>query len=87
MLYLLLQQKTDEKYLGYMDTWIYKDTQLTRNFDKDNIKNKLVTLLVAIRNLASCIPRKLRFTIYNALAKLHLSYEIPDRKDVLLKQD
>lgn len=66
-----LQQKNTEKYLG-----LRMDSQLTWNTQIDYIRNKLSSLLGSLRNIVRCIPRKLRYTIYNTLVKPHLMYLI-----------
>lgn len=66
-----LQEKPHEKYLG-----LHIDTHLTWNVHMNHIKTKLVSLRACLRNNISCIPRKLRFNIYNALVKPHLLYLI-----------
>lgn len=66
-----LQQKNAEKYLG-----LRMDSQLTWKSQIEHIKNKLSSLLGSLRHMVRCIPRRLRYTIYNALVKPHLLYLI-----------
>ena len=66
-----LQLKTSEKYLG-----LRIDSTLSWNAQIEYIKNKLSTLLGTLRNIVRCIPRILRYTIYNSLVKPHLLYLI-----------
>lgn len=66
-----LEQKTHEKYLG-----LRIENSLTWNKQIDYIINKISSLSGSLRNIRQCIPRKLRFNIYNALVKSHLLYLI-----------
>lgn len=68
---ITLQQKTHEKYLG-----LYIDTKLTWQVHINEIKKKLLSICGSLRNLVRCIPHKLRYTLYNALVKPHLTYLI-----------
>jgi hypothetical protein len=66
-----IQQKSHEKYLG-----LHIDSQLNWNTHLKQIKKKLISLRGSLRNITKCIPRSLRYTIYNALVKPHLLYLI-----------
>jgi hypothetical protein len=66
-----LQQKSHEKYLG-----LHMDTNLTWKVHTKHIMTRLISLFASLRYNVKCIPRKLRYTIYNALVKPHLLYLI-----------
>lgn len=66
-----IQEKTHERYLG-----LHMDTYLTWNVHINHLISKLLSLHASLRINVRCIPRKLRFTIYNSLIKSHLSYLI-----------
>ncbi|KAJ8730285.1 hypothetical protein PYW07_017323 [Mythimna separata] len=66
-----LEKKTYEKYLG-----LRMESGLTWNKQIDYIKNKISSLVGSLRNVSQCIPKKLRFSIYNSLVKSHLLYLI-----------
>lgn len=42
----------------------------------DKIKAKLTSLTGIIRNIAKCLPRKVKYIIYNSLIKPHIDYLI-----------
>lgn len=62
-----IEQKSCEKYLG-----LRMDSQLTWHSQIDHIKNKLSTLIGSLYNITHCIPKNMRYTIYNSLVKSHL---------------
>lgn len=64
-----LKQSHLEKYLGL---WI--DDKLTWKPHIEHVKSKLTSLLGALRKVTKCIPRKVRYVIYNSLVKSHLEY-------------
>lgn len=66
-----IQEKSNEKYLG-----LRIDNKLTWNNHIEHIRIKIMSVSGCIRNLVGCIPRNLRYTIYNTLVKPHLMYLI-----------
>lgn len=66
-----LEEKQCERYLG-----LRMDNYLTWKNQIEHIKNKLSSLIGSLYNVSRCVPRKLRFTIYNSLVKSHLLYLI-----------
>lgn len=64
-----LQEKRTEVYLG-----LRMDSHLTWNTQIEHIKSKLSSLAGSLRNIVRCVPRQIRFTIYNSLVKSHLLY-------------
>lgn len=66
-----LEQKQCEKYLG-----LKIDNNLNWNNQIDYIKDKLSSLTGSLYNISNCIPKNIRFTIYNSLVKSHLLYLI-----------
>lgn len=66
-----LNEKSNEKYLG-----LRIDNQLTWQFQIDYLKKKLSALMASLRGVVRCFPRKLRLSIYNAMVKSHLIYQI-----------
>ncbi|XP_045488502.1 uncharacterized protein LOC123690046 [Pieris rapae] len=67
----LLERKTKEKYLG-----LTLDSNLTWKPHLEKIKLKLIPLTGALRNITNCLPRKVRYLIYNSLVKPHIDYLI-----------
>lgn len=65
----ILEQKHCEKYLG-----LRMDSHLTWTTQIEHIRNKLATLIGPLRRITRCIPRHVRYTIYNTLVKPHLLY-------------
>jgi hypothetical protein len=66
-----IEQKTQEKYLGLrLDNHLRWDKQIAY------IKNKLASLTGSLRSINECVPRKLKYNIYNSLVKSHLLYLI-----------
>lgn len=64
-------EKKNETYLG-----LHMDSYLTWNAHIEYIKSKLSSLTGSLRNIVRCIPRQVRYTIYNCLVKPHLMYLI-----------
>lgn len=65
----ILQEKSCEKYLG-----LRMDSSLTWNAQIEHVKTKLTSLIGSLRLIVRCIPRQIRYTIYNTLVKPHLLY-------------
>lgn len=68
---IALQEKSCEKYLG-----LRMDSRLTWNVQIEHIRTKLSSLIGSLRHIVGCIPRQIRYTIYNSLVKPHLLYLI-----------
>ncbi|KAL0851343.1 hypothetical protein ABMA28_007163 [Loxostege sticticalis] len=66
-----LNKKSSEKYLG-----LILDKQLNWKQHIEKIKNKLISLAGILRGIAKCLPRKIKFVIYNSLIKPHIDYLI-----------
>lgn len=66
-----LQEKNSEKYLG-----LHIDSCLTWNTHITHVKSKLSSLTGSVKNVMHCVPRQIRYTIYNCLVKPHLLYLI-----------
>jgi hypothetical protein len=66
-----IKQSTEEKYLG-----LILDNELTWKPHIEKIKSKLSSLRGCLFNTVQCLPRQVRYTIYNSLAKSHLNYLI-----------
>lgn len=66
-----LQRSNQEKYLG-----LILDSRLTFRPHIEHVRSRLIPLIGALRNIAKCVPFKLRYTIYNTLVKPHLEYLI-----------
>lgn len=66
-----LQEKDCEKYLG-----LRLDSRLSWNTQIEHVRTKLMSLMASLKNITRCIPRQIRFTIYNCLVKPHLLYLI-----------
>lgn len=60
-----------EKYLG-----IILDNKMTWKPHIQKIKAKLTSLMGAIRSIVRCLPRVVRYIIYNSLIKPHIDYLI-----------
>lgn len=60
-----------EKYLG-----LHLDSQLTWKPQIEKIRTKLISLTGALRCFARCLPRKIKYTIYNTMVKPHIDYLI-----------
>ena len=58
-----------EKYLG-----LILDSQLSWVPHIESVRNKLTSLTGALRNVARCLPREVRYIIYNSMVKSHLDY-------------
>lgn len=67
----IIKEKSHEKYLG-----LILDRQLNWKQHIDKIKAKLTSLTGIIRNIAKCLPRKVKYIIYNSLIKPHIDYLI-----------
>ncbi|CAF4833004.1 unnamed protein product [Pieris macdunnoughi] len=67
----VIEEKNTEKYLG-----LRMDSGLTWNTQIEHIRSKLCSLMGSLRHIARCIPRQVRYTIYNSLVKPHLLYLI-----------
>lgn len=68
---IIIQEKACEKYLG-----LRMDSGLTWNAQIEHIRTKLSSLTGSLRRIVRCIPRQIRYTIYNSLVKPHLLYLI-----------
>lgn len=66
-----LNKKSSEKYLG-----LILDKQLNWKQHIEKIKNKLTSLTGILRGIAKCLPRKIKYIIYNSLIKPHIDYLI-----------
>lgn len=66
-----LKQKSSEKYLG-----IILDHYLDFKQHIHKIKTKLTSLSGAVRAASNCLPRKIKYIIYNSLIKPHIDYLI-----------
>jgi hypothetical protein len=66
-----LKRVDQEKYLG-----LVLDKKLTWRPHIDKIKNKMASLTGSLRGIARCLPKRVRFTIYNTLVKPHIDYLI-----------
>lgn len=66
-----IHKTTNEKYLG-----LCLDSGLTWKTHIQHIMPKLSSLTGALRKCVSCLPREVRYTIYNSLVKPHLDYLI-----------
>lgn len=66
-----INKTNNEKYLG-----LILDNRLTFKAHIDYLRNKIIPLTGALRNISKYVPYKLRHTIYNALVKPHLEYLI-----------
>lgn len=67
----ILKRVHQEKYLG-----LILDDQLTWKPHIEKIKHKLTSLTGALRGIVPCLPRHVRYTIYNSMIKSHLDYLI-----------
>lgn len=67
----VIKRSNYEKYLGL---WV--DDKLTWKNHIDHVKTKVASVLGAIHKAAGCIPKKIRYIIYNSLVKSHLEYLI-----------
>lgn len=67
----ILQKTTSEKYLG-----LILDSGLTWKPHIMSLKSKLQSLMGLLRSFAKCLPRKVKYLIYNSLVKPHLDYLI-----------
>lgn len=67
----LLNEKAHEKYLG-----LILDHQLNWKMHIQKVKTKLTSLTGTIRSISMCLPRKIKYIIYNSLIKPHLDYLI-----------
>lgn len=67
----IIERKTHEKYLG-----LSLDNHLNWKPHLQKIKSKLISLTGAIRNITKCLPRKVKYIIYNSLIKPHIDYLI-----------
>ena len=66
-----IEQKNCEKYLG-----LRIDNHLTFKYQIDYINKKLSSLIGSLINISKCIPKKIKYNIYNSLVKSHLLYLI-----------
>lgn len=66
-----LNQVHNEKYLG-----LILDSNLTWKPHLEKIKSKLLSLAGALRGIVQCLPKKVKYTIYNSLVKPHIEYVI-----------
>lgn len=66
-----IHQKNEERYLG-----LILDHGLSWNAHTEHVRLKLTCLTGALRNIASCLPRQIRYNVYNSLVKPHLDYLI-----------
>lgn len=67
----IIDRVNKEKYLG-----LILDHQLTWKHHIEKICNKLNSLRGALRGIVRCLPKCVRYTIYNSLAKSHIDYLI-----------
>lgn len=66
-----LNRVHEEKYLG-----LVLDDQLTWKPHIENIRNKLTSVSGALRGIVRCLPRQVRYNIYNSMVKSHMDYLI-----------
>lgn len=66
-----IQKKSNEKYLG-----LILDSYLNFKRHIEKIKNKLMSLTASLRGIVKCLPRPVRYLIYNSLVKPHIDYLI-----------
>lgn len=66
-----IQRKNKEKYLG-----LILDNYLNWKPHIEKIRNKLLSLTGALHSLSKCLPRNVRYIIYNSLVKPHIDYLI-----------
>lgn len=66
---IIIKRTYNEKYLG-----ITLDSKLTWKPHIESIKSKLRSLSGAIRGIVRCLPRNVRYTVYNSLVKPHIDY-------------
>lgn len=67
----IIHKSNEEKYLG-----LILDSKLTWKTHIDKIRKKLISLMGAMRGIVGCLPKQVRYTIYNSLVKPHLEYLI-----------
>lgn len=68
---MTINQIDSERYLG-----LIVDSKLTWKPHIEKIKAKLSSLTGAIRGITRCLPRGVRYSIYNSLIKSHIDYLI-----------
>jgi hypothetical protein len=66
-----LQTTEQEKYLG-----LILDNKLTWKPHIDSLRSKITSLTGALRRIVRCLPKRVRYTIYNSLIKPNLEYLI-----------
>lgn len=66
-----LKHSSEEKYLG-----LILDSNLTWKPHITKIRSKLSSLLGTLRGIVKCLPRQIRYNIYNSLVKSHLDHLI-----------
>lgn len=61
----------NEKYLG-----LILDSQLTWKPQIEKVRNKINSLTGALKGIVRCLPKQVRYTIYNSLVKSRIDYLI-----------
>lgn len=67
----IINKTITEKYLG-----ILLDEHLTWKPHLEKLRSKIASLSGLLRRITGCLPRKVRYVIYNSLVKPHLDYLI-----------
>lgn len=67
----IINKVDKEKYLG-----LILDSKLTWKPHIDKIRSRLASLAGLLRNMSRCLPKRVRYTIYNSMVKSHIDYLI-----------
>lgn len=68
---MIINKTNTEKYLGLL-----LDEHLTWKPHLEKLRSKIASLSGLLRRITGCLPRKVRYVIYNSLVKPHLDYLI-----------